>query len=71
MSFTPTHEEQAFIRSYRSNVAVANLSELLYFLAHKEDAADIITEQIHTWSNIEDAWLMWCDAINYTKETTE
>ena len=71
MSFTPTHEEQAFIRSYRRNVAVANLSDLLYFLANKEDTPDEISEQLDTWSNIEDAWLMWCDAIEYTKETTE
>ena len=68
MSFTPTHEEQAFIRSYRRNVAVANLSDLLYFLANKEDTPDEISEQLDTWSNIEDAWLMWCDAIEYTKE---
>jgi hypothetical protein len=69
MSYTPTDEEQAFIRAYRRNVAIGTLSHLLYFLANKEDATEAVVDQIHSWSNIEDAWLMWRDAIEYTKET--
>lgn len=68
MSYTPTDMEQAFVRAYRRNVAVANLSDLLYFLANKEDTPDEVSEQIDTWANIEDAWLMWLDAMDYAKE---
>ena len=71
MSYTPTHKEQAFIRAYRRNVGIATLSDLIYFLANKEDTPDEVSEQIHTWVSIEDAWLMWLDAIDYTKEKTE
>jgi hypothetical protein len=69
MSYTPTDEEQAFIRAYRRNVAVGSLSHILYFLANKNDAPEAVVDQIHTWSNIEDAWLMWRDAMDYAKGT--
>ena len=68
MSYTPTDMEQAFVRAYRRNVAVANLSDLLYFLANKTDTPDEVSEQLDTWANIEDAWLMWLDAMDYAKE---
>ena len=68
MSYTPTHMEQAFVRAYRRNVAMASLSDLLYFLANKEDTPDEVSEQLDTWANIEDAWLMWLDAMEYAKE---
>ena len=68
MSYTPTHMEQAFVRAYRRNVAVASLSDLLYFLANKTDTPDEVSEQLDTWANIEDAWLMWLDAMDYAKE---
>lgn len=68
MSYTPTDMEQAFVRAYRCNVAVANLSDLLYFLANKTDTPDEVSEQLDTWANIEDAWLMWLDAMDYAKE---
>lgn len=71
MSYTPTHEEQAFIRAYKRNVAIASLSSLLYFLANKDNATDTVVDQISTWSNIEDSWLMWKDAIEYTKGATK
>ena len=67
MSYTPTDMEQAFVRAYRRNVAVASLSDLLYFLANKEDTPDEVSEQLDTWANIEDAWLMWLDAMDYAK----
>lgn len=71
MSYTPTHEEQVFIKTYRRNVGTASPSSVLYFLAHKDNATDTVVDQISTWSNIEDAWLMWKDAIEYTKGSTK
>lgn len=71
MSYTPTDMEQAFVRAYRRNVAVANLSDLFYFLANKEDTPDEVSEQLDTWANIEDAWLMWLDGMDYVKETAQ
>ena len=77
MNYTPTDEEQAFVRAYQSNVAVASLSDVLYFLANKEKVQDVdyeeeqkIVDCASYWSHIEDAWLMWRDAMNYAKETT-
>ena len=70
MSYTPTHMEQEFINAYRRNVAVATRDDLLYFLANKTDTPDEVSEQLDTWANIEDAWLMWLDAMDYAKETT-
>ena len=78
MSYTPTDMEQAFVSAYRRNVAVANLSDLLYFLANKDRVQDVEYEEeekiinaIQYWSNIEDAWLMWLDAMDYAKEVTK
>ena len=62
-----TDMEQAFIRAYRRNVATANMSDLLYFLANKNDAPDEVSEQLDTWANIEDAWLMWLDGMDYAR----
>ena len=62
-----TDMEQAFISAYRRNVAVATRDDLLYFLANKNDAPDEVSEQLDTWANIEDAWLMWLDGMDYAR----
>ena len=67
MNYTPTDMEQEFITAYRRNVAVANMSDLLYFLANKNDTPDEVSEQLDTWANIEDAWLMWLDGMDYAR----
>jgi len=72
--YTPTHKEKAFMRAYSSIVAMASSDDVLYFLEHKEKADDAsyyeakkITNETEYWSHIEDAWLMWLDAIQYAR----
>jgi hypothetical protein len=73
-----TNQEQAFIKAYSRCVAVASRCDVEYFLANKERAqgADYyeekkIADEIEYWSHIEDAWLMWLEAIDFAKEATE
>ena len=66
--YTPTHMEKAFMKSYRSNVAIASVDEVLFFLQNKEDAPDSVRDEMFSeWVSIEDAYLMWLDAINYAR----
>lgn len=72
--YTPTHMEKAFMKSYDSCVAMAPSDDVLYFLEHKEKADDAsyyearkITSEIEYWSHIEDAYLVWLDAIQYAR----
>lgn len=71
-------KEQAFIKAYRRCVGSAPDEDLQYFLANKDkaQAADYyeekkIADEIEYWSHIEDAWLMWLEAIDFAKEATE
>jgi hypothetical protein len=72
--YTPTHMEKAFMRSYASCVAVASKCDVEYFLENKDRAQGVdyyeekkIADEIEYWSHIEDAWLMWLDAIQYAR----
>jgi hypothetical protein len=66
--YTPTHMEKAFMKSYRSNVAIASVDEVLFFLQNKEDAPDSVRDEMFSeWVSIEDAYLMWLDAIQYAR----
>jgi hypothetical protein len=66
--YTPTHMEKAFIKSYRSNVAIASVDEVLFFLQNKEDAPDSVRDEMFSeWVSIEDAYLVWLDAIQYAR----
>jgi hypothetical protein len=71
-------KEEAFIKAYRRCVGSASNEDLQYFLDNKDRAqgADYyeekkIADETEYWSHIEDAWLMWLEAIDYTKEATE
>jgi hypothetical protein len=71
-----TNQEQAFIKAYRRCVGSASDDDLQYFLANKERAQDVdyyeekkIANEIEYWSHIEDAWLMWLEAIEHAKPT--
>jgi hypothetical protein len=77
MSYTPTQQEYAFMKSYSRCVAMADPADIIYFLENKDKAdgldyyeAKKIADFTEYWSHIEDAWLMWLDAIEYAKETT-
>jgi len=70
-------KEEAFLNAYSRCVAVAPRCDIEYFLENKELAQGVdyyeekkIADAIEYWSHIEDAWLMWLEAIDYTKETT-
>jgi hypothetical protein len=70
-------KEQAFMKAYRRCVAMAEPADIVYFLENKDRAQDVdyyeekkIADQIEYWSHIEDAWLMWLEAMDYAKETT-
>ena len=66
--YTPTHMEKAFMKSYRSNVAIASVDEVLFFLQNKEDAPDSVRDEMFSeWVSIEDAYLVWLDAIQYAR----
>ena len=65
--YTPTHMEKAFMESYGSCVAVGSDDEVLFFLEHKEGATNDDRDQCWAWGPIEDAYLMWLDAINYAR----
>jgi hypothetical protein len=69
-------EQQAFMKAYGKCMSVANDEEIKYFFenkdktqvgAYKEQQA--VRDGITYWGHIEDAWLLWIEAINYTKET--
>jgi hypothetical protein len=62
--YTPTHMEKAFMASYSSIVAMATLDNVLYFLEHKEDPPE---DTPWWWVSIEDAYLVWLDAIQYAR----
>jgi hypothetical protein len=71
---TPTHQEKAFIKAYRLCMGNAPQNELEYYFQNQERAQLgtseeqlAITEQIESWSRIEDAWLLWHEAIEYAR----
>jgi hypothetical protein len=73
-----TNQEQAFMTAYSRCVAVASRCDVEYFLANKERAQNVdyyeekkIADETEYWSHIEDAWLMWLEAIDFAKETTK
>jgi hypothetical protein len=65
--YTPTHMEKAFMESYRRCVAIGSRDDVLYFLENKEDPPEAIVDEICAWVSIEDAWLMWLDAVRYAR----
>lgn len=75
MAYQLTHEEKAFIKAFRICFGSAEMYELEYYLEHRElskvtSAREerLITEGIDNWSNIEDAWLLWREAIEYANK---
>ena len=70
-------KEEAFIKAYKRCVACAPEADLYYFLENKDEAQNAdyheekrIAGETEYWSHIEDAWLMWLEAIDFAKETT-
>ena len=68
--YQPTPEETAFIFAYQRNIGKASKDDLLYFFKHKDNADDM-SDNIHWWVGVEDAWLMWLDAWNFVQGEKE
>jgi len=73
-----TSEQQAFIKAYRLCMGNAPTHEIEYFFEYREKAQEgdfrdqqLVREGAEYWNSIEDAWELWLQAIEYTKETTE
>jgi hypothetical protein len=63
--YEPTHEEDAFMKSYLKCVASAGRDELLYFFEYKDTPKH---DGLWWWTSVMDAWLVWKDASKYTQE---
>jgi hypothetical protein len=72
-----TNQEKAFYKAYRLCVGMADCASIQYYFDNKELAQVGTYEQqrevrdMEYWSHIEDCWLLWLEAIEYAKETTE
>ena len=74
MSHELTHQEKAFIKAFRLCFGSAEMYQLEYYFKYRELAQlssareeQLIIEGIENWSNIEDAWLLWREAIEYAR----
>lgn len=74
MAYDFTHKEKAFIKAYRLCIGTAPTHELEYFLEHREKAQEgdfreqqLVREGAEYWNNIEDAWELWLQAIDYAR----
>jgi hypothetical protein len=75
MNYQQTKQEQAFIKAYRLCMGNAPTHEIEYFFEYKEKAQEgsfreqqIVREGAEYWNNIEDAWELWLQAMDYAKE---
>jgi hypothetical protein len=65
--FKPTAEDLAFVESYATCVAVGSREDVLKFLSILDpDKNTVMPDYIFT--SIEDAWLVWQDAMKFAKE---
>lgn len=60
---------------YGKCMATAPDDEVKYFFANKNKAQEgtfkeqqAVRDEIVYWGHIEDAWLLWLEAVNYAKE---
>jgi hypothetical protein len=67
-TYTLNEMEKAFMDSYMRCVSIGNRDDVVYFLANKDNATEAVVDLTYTWPTIEDAWLMWRDAMNYAKK---
>ena len=73
-----TNQEQAFMRAYGKCMATAPDHEVEYFFANKDKAQvgdfkqqQFVRDGAMYWGHIEDAWLLWLEAIDFAKEATK
>lgn len=75
MNYQQTKQEQAFIKAFKLCFGSATNDELNFYFANKELAQtgtmqeqSDICDSLENWSNIEDAWLLWLEAVEYARE---
>ena len=65
-AYRPTAEDKAFIKAYLGCVAVGDEEDVLKFLSILDpDKQTVMPDYIFT--SIEDAWLIWQDAMAFAK----
>ena len=65
-TYEPTAEDKAFIKAYLGCVAVGTEEDVLKFLSILDpDRNTVVPDYIFT--SIEDAWLVWQDAMKFAK----
>lgn len=70
-----TPQQQTFINAYNKCMGVAPDSEIEYFFKYREmvqlvdslKEAEYIRNGALYWGHIEDAWLLWREAIEYAR----
>lgn len=67
-----TKEQKAFMHFYGKCMAVASDNEIEYFFQNKDKTQigtfkeqQAIRDAIIYWGHIEDAWLLWREAVHY------
>lgn len=72
---TGTNQEKAFYKAYRLCVGMADTNHVQYYFDNKElanngtyEEQNAVIEGCEYWSHIEDAWLLWLEAIEYANK---
>lgn len=76
MAYKLTHEQNAFLKAYRLCMGSAPNEDIYYFFQHKDiietlndyRQEHLMREGAEYWTHIEDAWLLWLEAIEYANK---
>ena len=76
MAYQLTHEQNQFLKAYRLCMGSAPNYEIEYFFEYKEKIQqltnsrdeELIRDGAVYWTHIEDAWLLWCEAVEYARK---
>ena len=62
-------EDEAFIKSYMSCIAIGKEEDVIEFLKHDLSGSERdVFMACHVFTSIEEAWFMWQDAIKFMKD---
>ena len=76
MAYQLTHEQNEFRKAYRLCIGSAPDKNIYYFFEHKDiietlndyHQENLMREGAEYWTHIEDAWLLWCEAVQYARK---
>lgn len=76
MAYQLTHEQNEFRKAYRLCMGSAPDEDINYFFEHKDiietlndyRQEHLMREGAEYWTHIEDAWLLWCEAVEYARK---